>query len=582
MEFQELAAHRHSLQVLCQQHAASVLRFRCPRGSFRLWVNEPELPDPARHLTTTATCIESLLDCPSRFWSSDLSPDDLAKQFARDALGRKNWVSEGSAEIYCRCRTLPLVVRHLDTYDPEVETHLERIFQQLEEKKAPGRFAIGETAPPNDDGIPEDDPKKWYPPNAFHTYWTLELMRELQRPHWKDQYRDVSARLGFEDRRRSMVLWARHALALQVSLHAAESSVLDTDQLGWSLAVVLKFGELGEEFHFELAEQDFIREAVRRLFQTQLDVGTWRHYRSLFHYRDAGNAYCYVFETFAVLLSIALTQNPSAQFFRQCLYYHAPKLVKLWEYAHRTQMRLPGAAPKLIGWCSGHRINQRDAEGWATASVFSFVQNLRRLLGVWTREEALKKLNVRTPEAAAKNPLQEMAERGDTWCQGPVGVANQLCTTFVNPILKSASSLEADPDDQPIAEDQARSAILFGPPGTSKTYLAGCVAAAVGWQYVEVHASDFVAEGLPQVQRTADEIFRRLMELDQTVVLFDEIDELVREREQEHDAFGRFLTTSMLPKLADCGANAKSSTSLRPITSGTLTWRSPGASALML
>src|SRR5262249_18388480 len=50
---------------------------------------------------------------------------------------------------------------------------------------------------------------------------------------------------------------------------------------------------------------------------------------------------------------------------------------------------------------------------------------------------------------------------------------------------------------------------------------------------------------------TADEIFERLMELDHTVILFDEIDELVRERDVEPDAFGRFLTTSMLPKLAE-------------------------------
>jgi SpoVK/Ycf46/Vps4 family AAA+-type ATPase len=41
------------------------------------------------------------------------------------------------------------------------------------------------------------------------------------------------------------------------------------------------------------------------------------------------------------------------------------------------------------------------------------------------------------------------------------------------------------------------------------------------------------------------------LELDHTVVLFDEIDELVRERDMEKDAFGRFLTTSMLPKLAE-------------------------------
>jgi SpoVK/Ycf46/Vps4 family AAA+-type ATPase len=43
----------------------------------------------------------------------------------------------------------------------------------------------------------------------------------------------------------------------------------------------------------------------------------------------------------------------------------------------------------------------------------------------------------------------------------------------------------------------------------------------------------------------------QLSELDHAVVLFDEIDELVRERDMEKDAFGRFLTTSMLPKLAE-------------------------------
>jgi hypothetical protein len=41
------------------------------------------------------------------------------------------------------------------------------------------------------------------------------------------------------------------------------------------------------------------------------------------------------------------------------------------------------------------------------------------------------------------------------------------------------------------------------------------------------------------------------MELDRVVILFDEIDELVREREMEPDQFGRFLTTSMLPRLAE-------------------------------
>jgi hypothetical protein len=41
-----------------------------------------------------------------------------------------------------------------------------------------------------------------------------------------------------------------------------------------------------------------------------------------------------------------------------------------------------------------------------------------------------------------------------------------------------------------------------------------------------------------------------LMEIDRAVVLFDEVDELIRKRlGDDTEAFGRFLTTSMLPKL---------------------------------
>ena len=121
----------------------------------------------------------------------------------------------------------------------------------------------------------------------------------------------------------------------------------------------------------------------------------------------------------------------------------------------------------------------------------------------------------------------------------------------MNPVQKNEDRERLEPDSQPIESRQARSAILFGPPGTSKTSLARAVAGAISWQYIELHASHFVADGLPNVQRTADDLFKRLMELDHTVILFDEVDELVRERDMEPDAFGRFLTTSMLPKLAE-------------------------------
>lgn len=133
-----------------------------------------------------------------------------------------------------------------------------------------------------------------------------------------------------------------------------------------------------------------------------------------------------------------------------------------------------------------------------------------------------------------------------------------MASSFVYPLLTLLPREGLDPDRTIIRDDQARGAILFGPPGTSKTTLARAVAAAVSWDYVELHASHFVADGLPNVQRTADEIFKRLGEIDKAVVLFDEIDELVREREDKAaDVFGRFLTTSMLPKLAELWALRK-------------------------
>jgi hypothetical protein len=186
-----------------------------------------------------------------------------------------------------------------------------------------------------------------------------------------------------------------------------------------------------------------------------------------------------------------------------------------------------------------------------TGTVFLFSQCLRKLLGIWCREAASKQLRAfairRPPEKATK----ELLDRGDTWIDKGASAALQLMTQFVNPTRRFQSHDLWEPGCEVIQKQQARAAILFGPPGTSKTTLSSCVADVIGSDYIELHASHFVANGLSNVQKTADEIFEKLMQLDRTVILFDEIDELVRARSSESDPFGRFLTTSMLPKLAE-------------------------------
>lgn len=532
--FDDFARQRRLLQEFCELHVNSVEHFRA--GLVYLRDMEEPPPEKLKHITSTATCYGSLQVCPDRLLPDPSRPFRSSGQlFAQEAitLPDKSWVSDESADIYCRCRGLPFVVSQLEKWSPRIGDHVRTIFAQMNDDAT--RSAIGEANLRK----PKDE---WYGPNAYHTFWTLELLAVLEAK-FKPRLRN----LPIPDRAR-MVEWAKQTLGYQIALHSAQSSELDSDQLGWSLAIFLREPIV---YRSKLAAQDFIRKAFSCLFSTQTGVGTWRHYAPLFHYKATGNAYCYVFETFASILRQAL--RPEAQFVRAVLKDYFRQLIKLWEYAKFTQAPLD-ASRKLLGWSSGHRIHKPNPESWATASVFEYAQCLRQLVGIWAREEALSTLNYKRTYASVSEADDVLLSRSQIWTEQ--NLADRLRSMFINHVQDTRSEEDRvrqrlEPDEQPIGKDFLRSAILFGPPGTSKTTLVRAIAGSLGWDYVELHASHFVAAGLSDVQRTADLIFRKLMELDHTVVLFDEIDELVRERDVEPDAFGRFLTTSMLPKLAE-------------------------------
>jgi hypothetical protein len=544
LSFEELTEARRFLQSFCLLHVPSLASLQSG-VSFKLLPSEEEnLEDGAlHHPTATATCLSSLFDCPPRYRTNEFGrAEAVSAGFSAAAFRRDKWISEGSAGVYCRCRALPAVITFSATFDASIEAHLKEILGQLD--KVPNRFAIGEAGT----ALPEDE---WYPPNAFHTYWTLELLDRIKRKEQKE-YKELlnSKTLDLNRKRDGMVLWARQQLGTQLGLHSAspQSSVLDSDQLAWSLAIFVSFDKT---LTMNLENRDFLKQALKCLFSTQAD-GTWRHYKPLFHYKNAGNAYCYVFETFAVLLQCALQEKAEAEMVRELLKPYCNNLMDLWRYADSTKMLLsPATGGKEIGWCSGHRTNVTEPESWATASVFSYAQSLRRLVGIWCREEALAYRKAPRTRRSRIEAEKEIVARGKTWGVDRTPVSDRLWTMFINPVKKRGVTNQLEPDSQPIEEKQARSAILFGPPGTSKTSLVRSLADVIEWDYVEIHASHFVAEGLAEVQKTADKIFKQLSELDNAVVLFDEIDELVRERDMEKDAFGRFLTTSMLPKLAE-------------------------------
>ena len=89
-----------------------------------------------------------------------------------------------------------------------------------------------------------------------------------------------------------------------------------------------------------------------------------------------------------------------------------------------------------------------------------------------------------------------------------------------------------------------------------ETRLAKYVSEYLGWPFIALDPSHIARRGMEKIQAEANTLFGMIVASEGLVVLLDEFDELVRDRTLDGaDAFSRFLTTAMLPKLA--GINAR-------------------------
>ncbi len=215
-----------------------------------------------------------------------------------------------------------------------------------------------------------------------------------------------------------------------------------------------------------------------------------------------------------------------------------------------------GKYRKLTGWHSEHVNDPGLIHLWDTSQVIEFMLAYRELLerSVAGRSLLLSRLNINVPlsglPADAKHRWIEIAKSFEPCLGYDAGkqIYAQLEKDFIEPWA----------DRKPVNY----SMLLYGPPGTGKSSLAENIANALGLRMITVTVSDFLGSGGANVEARAKAIFQTLEAQSDTVILFDEIDSFLLDRDLEfyrkQDTLFQFLTPGMLTKINDLGKKKRS------------------------
>jgi len=219
-------------------------------------------------------------------------------------------------------------------------------------------------------------------------------------------------------------------------------------------------------------------------------------------------------------------------------------------HAQRSAVAVEFEGRRIDGWCSDHPYGQPLVESWTSATVLHSGIEFQRLVSAWESMSTLEQfIHARPTDESWPRWLRWRTYMEDGEVDHSAPVLGYLNEHIVEPINSSAARL-------PSSSAGTVSALLFGPPGTSKTTIVKAMADGLGWPVVQLNPGVFIERGLELIEAQARGVFEDLHRLRRCVVLFDECDELFRERQpaqstEQVRSITAFVTASMLPKLQD-------------------------------
>ncbi|HEV7673324.1 MAG TPA: ATP-binding protein [Candidatus Angelobacter sp.] len=316
--------------------------------------------------------------------------------------------------------------------------------------------------------------------------------------------------------------WARAELNRQISLHAAKVN-FDPVQLAFALRIC---HDLDPEI-----DKDVLTEGLEIVLKKQEPDGTWPSGAPFVYFKNTLAAvYVANLEIMNAVMPLIIERDVSR-------YHSYVERVFQWLQANRRDVPFHSRKHSVVGWSTDRIYDTGRIDLWMTAAALKFLVSYRALLQGMVNLEIAQTYDLSTPKLKWSEIVDSELQR-----EYSKRVTTEIYEKFVRPFKDTGASTHSG-------------MVLHGPPGTSKSTLAQAIANELGWNMVTITPSDFVRGGIEKSEEVARNLFKDLKILRETVVLFDELDEMLRDRSDETAqtdiAMLRFLIPGMLPKLQE-------------------------------
>jgi hypothetical protein len=354
--------------------------------------------------------------------------------------------------------------------------------------------------------MPDDKPR----PSSYLTFWCAAAVHQWQ------QYlkaRNLSDNVTNSDSLRLLVSWSGRRLRDMLAFHhGGLRPQFDVIEVVYASATLLMASDNRDD-------RILVQCALRVLFKEYFDSGSLKGSAAVFTDETGLSVQISTAEALATIFLVDRKEDGNDSIMDE----HLSHIHKTYEW-----LREQGNPDK--GWSPEGQARADIPNAYATASATRLLLEYGSMLDNRLDRNLRADLGI-NPYVEEKR-LKEVTYPGDLHLL--------LSQTVFDPIKRG---------DRGIA---SYSMVLYGPPGTSKTTIAELISRDLGWPLLKLGAGSFTHKGRAGIDQAVAEKFEALRYLKGVVVLFDEVEELVGNREDpQANIESRLLTTAMLPRLQE-------------------------------